>query len=369
MGGLGIRAAWRALTSEQRARWVEVIGSIVSGGALLAAALVGWRQLTLASRQLDIQALDATRTRRAVVAAELDRRYGEALGLFKERDPSARLAGALELYTLATGREDNADATYSHPTEPPNAPTLTNRRKDIASAVSSAFLAALQQPYPQNQRDARPDSFVRRKTVELLARLYAFRRSAETELQFDMAGARLREVSLANLDLADVNFERADLVGVAFDGARLRNTRFVKAALDNARFDQALDMTNVDFSGARLHDAHFRQVLLVRPKFREACIVRTDFSGATVIDGNFTEAIMLDVNLPRDIRQSRFASTTISHPKVPVGNFELNTGLSVFTDVGSGHNLRRLGEKVFPNEMPFGKLQIKLQPCTSLSIS
>src|SRR5688572_17875648 len=96
------RRRWRMLSSEEQVRWVQVIVSIIGGIAVLAGAAVGWGQLINTSRQLERQARESSEARIAATMADVDRQYAQALALFTNANPSARLAGALELYSLAT---------------------------------------------------------------------------------------------------------------------------------------------------------------------------------------------------------------------------------------------------------------------------
>ncbi|HYK05302.1 MAG TPA: pentapeptide repeat-containing protein [Thermoanaerobaculia bacterium] len=243
----------------RRARFLETLKVVASVSGFFAAivALVGFLQSAKAAREVRVE-----------------ERFGRALQLVGDGDPSARVAGVVSLSTFVhTGESAHArEALLALTNVLAVEPTLPVRNAIVASVESidatefprseldGALISLVQLSRGLVQegnllRERRDNFFLPPEAGTVESRAVSVASAIAALLR---KGARSPDLS--RIYLAKTNLRELDLAGTRFDGAILVGSDFRGAVLERSVFDNA-DLEDVSFRRARLGGAWFRHAL------------------------------------------------------------------------------------------------------------
>lgn len=186
-----------------------------------------------------------------------------------------------------------------------------------------------------------------KKWRQLAAEIYPFSKlgdyvsSNDALVAADLAGARLRCMTVSNMDLGRAILDNADCVFSIFFKVMAieskfreakcmwslwNDTKLTRANLKYADFSGA-DLKGIDFSGCDLTNANFRAARVNETNFKGAILVGCDFSGAHVSESEFKEADFDDVSfcfavlnncrfLPDDVKLANFYGARVDGSRV-----------------------------------------------------
>jgi uncharacterized protein YjbI with pentapeptide repeats len=125
-------------------------------------------------------------------------------------------------------------------------------------------------------------------------------------------GVMLEGATFIEVDFTGAMLAHAQLPGVSFIGCTLDGVNFSGADLGKCAFVKECVVRAVQFSGARLHGANFRETAMANCDFSQADLTQADFSGA-----DLSGALLGRVNATG----ARFTAANLSRASLVHGNF------------------------------------------------
>ncbi|MBO5738387.1 pentapeptide repeat-containing protein [bacterium] len=114
------------------------------------------------------------------------------------------------------------------------------------------------------------------------------------------------------IDMTEIDFSGATLEGAIFDNIDLTSSSFADSNLTEVKF-LGCDLTSVDFNRANLVECSFSESVLNGTDFSNSKVDYCNFSdadlaGAIMLDADFTNS---DFSMAENLNASRFDDTTI----------------------------------------------------------
>jgi uncharacterized protein YjbI with pentapeptide repeats len=244
----------------------------VVGLAVLAGAVLGFRQLTEDRQQADA-------TRRLTLQGQASERFTRAIDQLGSDRREVQLGGIYGLEQIAQQAPDNRLAVtevlvaYLHRRIPRSAKLQSNTSSieelRIRASDAQAALTVL------GRRQIAPTD------PPLDLRVLDLRRA-------DLRGAILRGVDLSGADLGDAILRGADLSGADLRGADLRGAYLLRANLVGA------DLSGAILRGAALHGADLSGANLVGANLVYAVLSGANLVGADLVDADLSGAILVN---------------------------------------------------------------------------
>jgi len=229
--------------------------------AVLAGAVLGFRQLALGFQQLSEDRSNAAADRELTRQGQASERFTRAISQLGDKRVETRIGGIYGLAQIAEQAPDNLVPvgrvllayinSLPRPKPPPAAP-LREHAPDVEAALS-----VLTQ-YDQNQ-DGFKDYWWLVRWLDLHALGLSgvdFRDAYLTAVDF--RGADLRGAGLIAADLSGVDFRDADLRGAVISGADLRGGALLRGADLRRALLRGADLRGADLSDADLGNADLR---------------------------------------------------------------------------------------------------------------
>lgn len=126
------------------------------------------------------------------------------------------------------------------------------------------------------------------------------------------SGADLSKSAFLRVDLAEADFSKCRIAQTAFVRCLGHRASFVGAEMVNVAFADACDLTESNFSGARIVESNLRETCLDRSNFEGADLERSDFSGSSLKEAGLYRA---------DARQSQWVKSDLRQADCRGANF------------------------------------------------
>ncbi|NUM34723.1 MAG: pentapeptide repeat-containing protein [Candidatus Brocadiae bacterium] len=137
---------------------------------------------------------------------------------------------------------------------------------------------------------------------------YYYFRNTNRSTRESFAGRVLLYYSFTNQNLTEVNFSRARLTGAKFTRSDLTKATLIDAKLDEADFSEA-NLTDANLANTNLINANFSGANLTR-----ANLTNANFSGANLTRANLTDANLSGANLARaNLTDANFSGANLSN--------------------------------------------------------
>lgn len=117
-----------------------------------------------------------------------------------------------------------------------------------------------------------------------------------------------KQADFSGQDLHDMDFSGANVFRAIFKNAKLDNAKFIGASAGYANFRNAY-LENADFSDADVNDCDFTNAKLINAVFADASLQNTNFTGADCTSADFNHA-RFDVS---NLTNANFTDADLNH--------------------------------------------------------
>jgi uncharacterized protein YjbI with pentapeptide repeats len=227
----------------------------VGGVLLVLGAVATWRQVRIASGQLDVNRRELTQTLEATHAGQITQQFAQAIAHLGVDSAAVQVGGVYTLERIAKDSEPDRHAI---------------------NEILSAYV----------REHAKVDGNVAPGPVDQLARLEVRSPGISAAMAVlggeVLASSRGEALQLGEVDLRNANFDQANFAVANFEGADLEGTTFLQSTLNKT-----------NFRGANLRGTEFRS----RASLRNACLENANLEGAELKGSDLHKAVLIEANL------------------------------------------------------------------------